>query len=239
MEKETVSLQELSNTFGVSLNTIRRDINYLEESGVLKKVYGGVTSMHGKQLTSFDFRNTKNSDFKEIIGKLASSYIEDGDFIFIDSGTTTANILPHVNKNIHFTILTNNFDVIFQATKLSNVEIIILGNRYYPKARSFITNSIAALPFDYNITKSFMAVTGVSIDNGLTNADFQELEIKKVVTEKSNNIYMLADESKFGKVSLVTYCKLEKVNKIFSNNCLPNNYEEFCKNHTIDIITPK
>lgn len=179
-KKDVVSLKELSKKFNVSMNTIRRDINYLEKNGVVKKVYGGVTATKGSELTTFDFRNTKNSDAKNRIAKVAAEQIEDNDVIFIDSGTTTAPIIKNLNEDLKITILTNNLDVVIDASKNKNIELIILGSRYSHNTRSFldIDQEKDSIGF-YNVTKSFMAATGISIENGLTNSDFNEYNTKK------------------------------------------------------------
>lgn len=236
-EKETVSLIELSEVFEVSMNTIRRDINYLENNGVLKKVYGGVTSLQGKQLTPYDYRTTKNYDTKDRISELAAKEIKEGDLVYIDSGTTTSNILKHTSPDMHFTILTNNLDIIYQASQLDNIDLIILGNKYYPQTRSFIATPLTNISFNFNITKAFMGATGVSIDTGLTISDFNELEIKKVTAEKAKEVYLLVDSSKFDKSSLVTYCQFQNIDKIFTNVPLSEDYHVFSEEHSIQINT--
>lgn len=234
----TVSLTELSEKFDVSLNTIRRDIAYLEKNGAIKKVHGGVTSTLGQGLTSYDFRTTKQQQEKEDIAKLAAELIEEGDLVFIDSGTTTSPIIKHVNPHIHFTVLTNNLDVMFEVSKHNNIELIVLGNRYYRKTRSFLTtNSTNDIEY-YNISKAFMAATGVTIQNGLTNSDFHEHAIKKTVTEHTTSIYLLADSSKFGKATLLTYCKLKRVDKIVTDKKLHADIVEHCTTHDIDLLYP-
>lgn len=238
-EMETVSLVELSEKFDVSLNTIRRDINYLEESGAIKKVYGGVTSTNGQELTSYDFRNTKNQQAKNIIAKQAANLIEEGDLIFIDSGTTTSPILKNVNKNTSFTVLTNNLDVIIEASKNNKLELIVLGNRYYPRTRSFLRATTRNDIVDhYNISKAFMAATGVSRKNGLTNSEFHEHEIKKSICSRAGEIYILADSSKFEKSTLLTYYDLENVDKIITEQMLTQDIVNFCKDNTIEIVSP-
>ena len=232
-EKETVSLIELSEVFKVSINTIRRDINYLESNGVLKKVYGGVTSLQGKQLTPFDYRTTKHQDIKERISKLAASLIETDDLIYIDSGTTAANILKYINTDIKITVLTNSLDIIYQATQLQNVDLIILGNRYNHKTRSFVTAPFNRITLDFNITKAFMGATGVSIDAGLTISDFNELDIKKMASEKTQRLYLLADHTKFDKSSLVTYTPLNNVHTILTDQPLSKAYLQFNKINNI------
>lgn len=235
-EKETVSLVELSKKFDVSINTIRRDINYLEENGAIKKVYGGVTSTDGHQLTSFDFRTTKQQKEKNLIAKEASKLIEDGDLIFIDSGTTTSQILKHVDSKLSFTVLTNNLDVMIEASSHNNIELIVLGSRYYPKTRSFLKTNTSNDVEYYNISKAFMAATGVSITNGLTNSDFHEHEIKKSVTDRASQVYILADSSKFGKATLLTYSQLNDVNKVITDKKLDQSFIDFFTKHEIELL---
>src|SRR5438067_7308491 len=86
LEHQTVSLDELVKVFDVSKNTIRRDVQELVELGEIKKVYGGV-AVNNSTLVSFTDRKTRNQKQKELIAKSAAGYVEDGDVIFIDSGT--------------------------------------------------------------------------------------------------------------------------------------------------------
>ena len=90
---KTVSIDKLCEVFDVSKNTIRRDLSVLVEKGTIKKVYGGVTVNENQELVSFEERNVKNSNSKLALGKAAAEFIEDGDSIFLDSGTTTVNII--------------------------------------------------------------------------------------------------------------------------------------------------
>src|SRR4051812_29544606 len=107
-EHQTVSFDELVNVFNVSKNTIRRDIQLLVESGDIKKVYGGVAVNHST-LVSFTDRITRNQQQKKSIAQSAAQYVEDGDIIFIDSGTTTLELFEFL-KTKELTIITNNLD---------------------------------------------------------------------------------------------------------------------------------
>src|SRR4051794_24735513 len=97
LEHQSASLDELVKVFDVSKNTIRRDVQELVDRGELKKVYGGVSSIH-KKLESFQERSVRNQEQKELIAKKAASFIEDGDFIFIDSGTTTIEMFEYLKE---------------------------------------------------------------------------------------------------------------------------------------------
>jgi DeoR family myo-inositol catabolism operon transcriptional repressor len=116
LENEHVSLKELEDTFNVSMNTIRRDIAQLLEDPRFEKVYGGI-SVKKNQLISFENRNTENQEVKQAIAETAAQFIQNGDLIYIDSGTTTKYILDYLDKDIQITIITNSLDVILRAEK--------------------------------------------------------------------------------------------------------------------------
>lgn len=248
-EKGTVPLTELAEQFDVSMNTIRRDVNYLEDSGVLKKVYGGVVSNQNKELTTYDYRESKFEKEKEEIAEIAASLIEENDHIFIDSGTTTNKILNFVPQNLSFTILTTNLDVVVAALNIPNVEVIIIGNRLNKATRSFLNDNITLFTDDgdqnnghtktnYNITKAFMATTGTTIKSGITNSEYHEFSIKKFMANKAHKVYILADESKFGKEAILTYAGYKDIDAIITN-CMPSDeYVKNCEDNNVNILVP-
>src|SRR5699024_410209 len=194
-------LDELCDKFEVSKNTIRRDLKYLEEKGFINKVYGGVTR-NDTYLTSFEKRNSYNKTEKNKIGHCASQFIKNGDIIFIDSGTTTTSILDKLNPNISITVLTNSLDIIIAASYFENIDLFIIGNNYKKETKSFIGVDNLSLFHKFNIDKSFMSATGITIAHGLTNSDIIENEVKRIAAQKSNTLYLLADKSKFGEHTL-------------------------------------
>ena len=202
LKNESVSLDKLCDVFKVSKNTIRRDIKELLEKGKIKKIYGGVT-INQKKLVPFEERNIKNHAEKKVTAEIAAAYINDGDIIFIDSGTTTMWLIDYL-KNKNITILTNNLSAIVSALPYPNLNIISLGGTLKRKTNSFVGNSTSLVLKDYNISKAFMAATGISIARGATNSSVEEYELKKLIVEKSDEIFLLVDSSKFDSISLMT-----------------------------------
>lgn len=234
METGNVSFNELVKKYNVSLNTLRRDINELVKKGNIEKVYGGVRSIHDV-LIDYEIRNVINQDLKKKIGKLAAPLINDGDIIYIDSGTTTVQLLPFLDKNIHCTILTNNFDVVDFCTHYPQFDLFIIGAHYKFSTRSFveITNQdLVAI----NINKAFMSATGISIQNGLTNSDALEQQIKRKICQKSREIYLLADHTKFGHTTLMTYSPLENVHTVISDKNLSDEFLKFFQENAIQFL---
>ena len=124
--KNNVTLEELMKEFDVSLNTIRRDVKELLKKGKIKKVYGGVESLIGvseeKYLNNYESRSVNNIFEKKRIAKKASEYINEGDTIFIDSGSTTVSILDNVPMDISLIVVTNSLDVINKISNYKNIQ---------------------------------------------------------------------------------------------------------------------
>ncbi|PLR76684.1 DeoR/GlpR transcriptional regulator [Bacillus sp. V3-13] len=233
-EHQTVSLDELVEVFDVSKNTIRRDIQELVDLGEIKKVYGGVAVNH-TTLESFHERKTRNQHEKELIGKLAAGYVEDGDIIYIDSGTTTLEMVEFL-KTKDVTIITNNLDVVINALPYENLNVISTGGVLERKTKSFASFKNMDLIKNYNINKAFMASTGISISNGVTNSSPLESELKKTVVERSSEVYLLVDHQKFDKYALMTYCGLDEIDYLITDRIPAENYQEYAKENGIELV---
>ena len=115
--KETASIDELCEVFGVSKNTIRRDLNDLEARGHISKVYGGVTATPNTGAVPMPVRSELNSSDKALIGQLAAEEVTDGDTVFIDSGSTTLQLLRYLGGHKNLTIITHSLGALSEAAK--------------------------------------------------------------------------------------------------------------------------
>ncbi|MFD1774262.1 DeoR/GlpR family DNA-binding transcription regulator [Paenibacillus rhizophilus] len=235
MEHNTVSLDELVNVFNVSKNTIRRDIQELVEGGEIKKVYGGVTAVNITTLLSFNDRKTRNRSEKQRIAKAAARYVNDGDIIYIDSGTTTLEMIEYI-KHINLTLITSNLDFILGALPYSNLNVISTGGVLERKTKSFASIKNTDLLKAYNINKAFMASTGISISSGVTNSSPLESEIKQIVVERSREVFLLVDRCKFGKHALMTYCNLDEIDYLVTDSMPGGDYLEYAKQNEIKLV---
>ncbi|GIN69592.1 HTH-type transcriptional regulator IolR [Bacillus sp. J14TS2] len=236
-EHKSVSLDELTNVFKVSKNTIRRDIQELVEKGYLKKVYGGVTVDDDKsaKLESFYDRQVRSQSEKEKIGKAAADYVKDGDIIFIDSGTTTIGMTEYI-KEKEITVITNNLNFIIRALPYKNLNVITAGGILERKTNSFGSLKYMDVLNAYNINKSFMASTGVSLLNGVTNASPLESELKTSIVNRSSEVFLLVDHDKFDKYGLMTYSQLEDIDYVITDIMPSEVYQGYAKKYNIQLI---
>jgi DeoR family myo-inositol catabolism operon transcriptional repressor len=213
---KTVTLDRICEQFDISKSTLRRDLEEILQSGDIKKIYGGVTVLPQRQLISFKERNIANPEAKRKIASAAADLVKEGDIIFLDSGTTTLPVIDFITKKKRVTILTNNVEIILRAIPYENINIISLSGTLSRKTLSFTGATAEQVLQHYNISKAFMATTGFSVSNGVTNSSPVESEIKRTAVQRSQHVYLLADSSKFNAVSLVTYCDLNQIDLLIT-----------------------
>lgn len=232
---KSVTLNQLCDVFGVSKNTIRRDVDEIVSKGHIKKIYGGVSVKNQKELVSFDERNIKNLVEKKQIAEKAAELVADGDIIFVDSGTTTSHLINYIKDRQDVTVLTNNLDFIIRSMPYENINIISLSGTLNRKVYSFTGQSAVNVLKDYNLNKAFMAAAGVSIENGVTNSSISEFEIKQMAVQRSRQVFLLINGEKIGETSLVTYCGLEQIDTLITEKKPPKEYYDYMAqfNHSI------
>jgi DeoR family transcriptional regulator, myo-inositol catabolism operon repressor len=236
LENQSASLDELMKVFNVSINTIRRDVQELVETGLFKKVYGGIAvAIKHNKLESVEERKVRNQAGKTKIGQAATTFLEDGDIIFIDSGTTTIEMLGFL-KDKSLTVVTNNIDFIVQALPYESLNIISIGGILERKTNSLVGPQNIGILKTYNINKAFMATTGVSLSNGVTNASPLETELKKTIVQRSQKVFLLADQNKFGKYGLMTYCELKDIDCLITDKLPPEEFQEFAAEQQIQLV---
>jgi DeoR family transcriptional regulator, myo-inositol catabolism operon repressor len=233
-QQQSASLDELVLVFDVSKNTIRRDVQELVDRGELKKVYGGV-SVNQKNLESIQDRKRRNQEQKASIVKKASSFVQDGDIIFIDSGTTTIEMVEYI-KDKNITIFTNSIELIIRALPFEHLHVISIGGLLDRKTDSFGNPRNMDLLSNYNINKAFMASTGISLTNGVTNASPLESELKKTIVNRSSEVFLLVDHDKFDRYGLMTYCSLDEIDYLVTDKIPNDTYQEYVKSNSVQLV---
>lgn len=210
IQKESVTMEELQAHFDTSMNTVRRDVALLIKKGIAEKVYGGVCARKAEQLTPFDIRTIKHQEAKMLIGRKAAELVEDGDTIFLDSGTTTLHVVQNLAQKQNITIITHSLQATMAALPYPNLTIISLPGQLHRKTSSFTGLETVRFLKAYNIKTAFMAATGLSLSGGITNSSPLEYELKITAMERSAKSFLLLDSHKFGETALMTYAQLSR-----------------------------
>lgn len=236
LQKGSATMEDLVGKFGVSMNTVRRDVVTLLNRGTVEKVYGGVCAKAAEQtLTPYHVRLMDGEDAKTRIAKKAAEMVRDGDAIFIDSGTTTLRIIDFLADKQNLTIVTNNLDAIMKANLHENMTVFVLPGRVRRKTNSITGDETGAYLQRYNIRLAFIAATGVS-EHGVTNSSPLEYEIKKRAVEKSDTAVLVVTEEKFGVTGLMTFAALEQFDTVVTEAEPPKPYRDLIKKEGVNLI---
>ncbi|MGB4590283.1 MAG: DeoR/GlpR family DNA-binding transcription regulator [Clostridiaceae bacterium] len=234
-EHGNVTMEQLCKSFGVSINTVRRDLAGLQETGEIQKIYGGVMSTQNRNLLYFDKRSEMNYDEKRRIGAKAAELVSDGDVIFIDSGTTTSEMVPHlISKKV--TIITGSLPVIRYAAGQENICLIVLPGIYDSHINSMTGGDTANYLKKFNVDSAFMAASGFVPAIGATHASMQEYDVKRCAIERSDNVYLMIDHSKLGNATLINYAATEELTALITGEEPDEQMKTACEEKNMTII---
>ncbi len=222
-----VHVVALAEKLQVSNETIRRDLEALVKTEKLKRVYGGaIKSSYRGGEPPYQQRQIMNHEQKIAIGKRASLLIEDGDTIFLDTGTTVLECARMIEAKKRLTIITNSLSAAnllkeSLAQALFQGKLIILGGEISPEQQSISGHLSEEMLKNFYVDKAFLSVGGISVQTGISDYDLNESTISKIVISHAKEVIVLADQSKIGVHSFSTIAPLKMVDAIVSDRHPP------------------
>ena len=221
-QKKNVTCAELSDTFHVTQQTIRRDLDYLDSKSKLKKAFGGAISLSSSQASisdpSFHFRKTTFLEKKKRIARAAADLIDYNDTIALDVSTTTLQMIPFLPEDKHITVITNSLSALFELYKKKNIKVVALGGELRYSSTSLLGYLALDNLANFNINKLFLSANSVSVKRGLMDPNIQELEIKRAMLDISAHSIFLANSEKFNTISTYTVCPVSDLDLIITDS---------------------
>lgn len=213
-----VKVTQLIKVLDASESTIRRDLQELENQHLLERIHGGA-----KKIQQFGFeadmhtKSQENIDAKKAIAVLAASLIAPEDIIYLDAGTTTYELISHLDPAAQLKVVTNS---VKHAAALidRNIDTIILGGAI--KLSTNAAHGYAAIEYlqQFRFNKVFMGINGIDLTAGFTTPDPEEAILKRMAIQQSEISYVLADHSKFGKVTFTQVVPIQSAT-IVTDHC--------------------
>ncbi|ANU23258.1 DeoR/GlpR family DNA-binding transcription regulator [Planococcus donghaensis] len=212
-EKQTVKIQELVESTGASESTIRRDLVDLEHSGKLERVFGGAT-LAGKNLLepSILDKSTQLLDEKIKIAKFAASFVQQGDSVYLDAGTTTFQMIPFL-KDKDLVVVTNGLTLV-EALNSHGITTYLTGGLMKPRTGAFVGSQTIQALQNYRFDSCFLGINGFHAEYGYTTPDPEEAAVKQMASSLSRKTFALADHSKINKISFAKIMDLERATLI-------------------------
>jgi DeoR/GlpR family transcriptional regulator of sugar metabolism len=192
----TGSVNEMAKLLGVSTSTVRRDLNDLQERGLIERVHGGAAPLNDDLEPVRPLREVAFADEKRRIGQAAAAHIADHSTVLILGGTTTEAMLPFLGTARGLTVLTNSLMVVNRLSQYSDIEIIVLGGLLRRQEMSLLGHLTIAGLDEFGIDQVFSGAFGIDPEIGVTGTNLSETQTDRSLASSARELIMLADHSK-------------------------------------------
>ena len=228
-----VKVGDLKDFFQVTEMTIRRDLEKLEQLGLMRRTFGGAIPV------TFDLslkeRNSFRIEEKIKIGRVAAELVLPGQAIFIDGGTTTFQIARHLKPHSSITVVTNALNVAAELLE-KQIHTIVIGGMVMEKTMSLVgpiaIETLQKMAFD----QVFLGTTGITIAHGFSNSNVFEAELKKKAIAQATKVTIVVDHSKFGEKQLISFAQMTDVHCIVTDQAPPETFREEATQRGIEMI---
>ncbi|ADH98451.1 DeoR/GlpR family DNA-binding transcription regulator [Salisediminibacterium selenitireducens] len=236
-EQGVAKLHELVDVTGASESTIRRDLTVLENERKLKRIHGGASRIQSKMNEpTFVEKQTRFTEEKRSIGQKAATFIQDGDCVYLDAGTTTQAMLPFITQ-ADVTIVTNSLNIIEQGVRLG-LTIYVIGGYVKSGTNAFIGKGAVDALQSYRFDKAFIGTNGVDLEFGYSTPDPEEAQVKKMAMDQANEAFVLSDASKFGESAFARFAGLKDATLITSKDEESDEFlRQLTKSEQIKVVT--
>ncbi len=211
-KEKTVHLEKLAKTFDVTPMTVRRDLLALEKKGLLERVHGGASVLHPIE----SFYSEKDKIFQEdkkAIAELAATKISANDTIFINSGSTTFQLIQALAYRDDIHIITNNQRAMAALPEDATVPVILIGGNLRKKTRCTVGETALEQIARISCNKAFIGTDGITLENGLTSPNLQEASVAKaMIAHTYSEVFILAHHTKVGIITTHFIADISEIN---------------------------
>lgn len=212
--------EELAAELGVSLATVRRDLDLLATEGLVSRTHGGAVLPDSS--TAFErLYSEKRQLFqseKARIGAAAAAMVADGETLVLDTGSTTFEVARHLSGHKNLTIITNDLLIVSTLEFDPTTVVMVTGGTRRSGYSVLIGPVTEDLLRSVRVNKSFLSADAVQLDHGISNATFAEVATKRLIIEAAQEVILVVDHSKFGGVALARVAPLDRVHHIVTDS---------------------
>ena len=230
-------VEELRKSLEVSVATIRRDLEILEEEGKIRRVHGGAVSMESRlEEPVFENKTNLSAKDKQAIAEEAYSLIEPEEAIYLNGGSTTLFLARLLRERADLTVVTNSLQAAIELAECGP-RVILIGGELRRISQTMVGPLTSAVLAQVHVDKAFMGTMGFCLKNGLTTTDPNEAYSNEIVTEQAGQVILLADSSKAEKVCFARFSEIDKVDLLITDQNLSPEYKKNLQKRGIKTIT--
>jgi DeoR family glycerol-3-phosphate regulon repressor len=231
------TIECLAGHFGVTPQTIRRDINSLDKRGQLRRYHGGA-GMPTNSTTNFTYaeRQIQHLEEKKRIARAVIARVPDNSSLFINIGTTTETIARALLERDGLTVITNNLHVASILSNRDSFRVIIAGGMVRNKDGGVIGEATLDFVRQFKVDIAIIGISGIDSEGALLDFDYQEVQVAQAIIENSRSIYLTADHSKMGRNAMVRLGHISQATHLFTDRQPGQKLRHYIKEAGVELI---
>lgn len=239
-EDGQAKVTDLSRLFHVTEVTIRQDLERLEKQGLIVREHGGaILSSDRNNVTELQLFNQQNLEAKQAIAAEALKYINDGDTIIIDSGSTTTELAKLITGFHNLRVITNALNIAMILGRETGIDLNLTGGEFKSPTLSLTGDKAADYFNNIHADKVFLATAGINLRTGLTYPSTSDLVVKKAMIDAADMVYLVADSTKIGHSAFASLGALSLVDYIITDPAISKENEKMLSDYDIKYIVAK
>ncbi|MBL0346478.1 DeoR/GlpR family DNA-binding transcription regulator [Candidatus Villigracilis affinis] len=232
-----LSVTEIVEQFSISEATARRDLESLASQGKAQRVHGGVIAVEQAppELPILQ-REGEQADEKSMIGQAAAELVNDGETVFLGSGTTVLETAKNLRERKKLTVITNSLPVLNALAGIKEITVVSLGGQLRESELSFIGHITEQALAEVRVDKVIMGARGLSLEHGLTNDYLQETLTDRAILKIGHEVILVADHSKVNRVSTALLAPLSSMNTFVTDSKADKKFIQALKKQNIKVV---
>lgn len=235
-EEKSVSVSKLSKEFGVTEETIRRDLQELENEGILKRIYGGayINDMVQSDV-DVSLREQILVEEKELIANRCANEVLPGNSVFLDASTTSLYIALKI-KHLKITVITNSLKIANILEDSPSIHLVLTGGIYNQNSMSFLGKGAENSLSNLFVDKAFVSCRSIHINTGITDSNEQQAEVRRLAIKHSNQAYLVVDHTKFDSTAFSFISDFDDISYLVTDKKINNEWDTYLREKNVIII---
>ena len=221
-ERGSVTVEALAEQFGVTLQTVRRDVKLLAEAGLLARFHGGVRlPASTTENIAYRARQALNDDAKRRIALAVAARVPEGCSLILNIGTTTEAVARALLGHRGLRVITNNLNVAAILSDNPDCELIVAGGLVRQRDRAIIGEATVEFMAQFRVDIGLIGISSIEADGTLRDFDYREVKVAQAIIRASRQVWLAADHSKFNRPAMVEVGRLDQVDSLFTDAAPP------------------
>lgn len=220
-----MTVEALAERFGVTLQTVRRDVKLLAEAGLLARFHGGVRlPMSTTENIAYRQRQDLHAEAKQRIARAVAAAVPEGCSLLINLGTTTEAVARELLRHRGLRVITNNLNVAAILADNPDCEVIVAGGVVRHRDRGIVGEAAVDFIGQFRVDIGIIGISGIEPDGTLRDYDYREVKVAQAIIRQSREVWLATDHSKFNRPAMVEMARMQQLDRLFTDAELPSPY---------------